>query len=229
MNKIVIFGTGKIAEQTYHYLVHDSPYRIVAFTVDRKYITKGKKLGCPIVPFEDIDERFPPADYQMFVAVGYQNLNELRTRKCHEARKKGYDLVSYFSPKASNYGKVKIGKNCLVLEYSIIQPYSYVGDNVFIWSGNHIGHHATIKDNCYLSGQVIVSGGVTVEADCFIGVNATIGHEVTIGQGSFIGAGTLITKDVAPGSVYIAPDTPKYRLPAPEFLRLSKMEGLSAT
>jgi acetyltransferase-like isoleucine patch superfamily enzyme len=111
-----------------------------------------------------------------------------------------------------------------VLENAVIQPCSKVGRNVFLLSGNHVGHHASVGDHCYLAGQVIISGNAVVEPSCFLGVHATIGHEITVGEGSFIGAGALVTKNVAPRSVYIREDTPRYRLDAPSFLRLTKMK-----
>ena len=79
-------------------------------------------------------------------------------------------------------------------------------------------------DHCYIAGQAVISGSTTIEPYCFIGVNATIGHEITIGRESFIGAGALITKSVEARSVYIAPDTPKYRLDSDSFLRITKMK-----
>ena len=47
--------------------------------------------------------------------------------------------------------------------------------------------------------------------------------ELTVGAESFIGAGSLITKNVAPKSVYITPDTQKFRLDSDAFMRLTKM------
>lgn len=223
MSKIVVFGTGKIADQTYFYLTNDSPYQIAAFTVDSEYMTGKEMFGRPVVPFEDVENEFPPSDYKMFVVVGYQDLNRFRARKCAEAKSKGYRLISYVSSRASNFGHVKIGENCLILEHTNIQPCSKIGNNVFIWSGNHIGHHSRIEDHCYIAGHVIVGGSTVIEPCCFIGVNATIGHEIIIGEGSFIGAGALVTKDVAPGSVHIINDTPKYRLNSDSFLQLTKM------
>jgi len=40
----------------------------------------------------------------------------------------------------------------------------------------------------------------------------------------FIGAGLLITKNVAPKSVFITPDTPRFRLDSSAFLKLTKMK-----
>lgn len=224
MSKVVIFGAGKIADEAYYYLMNDSPHEIVAFCVDSAYLEQPKKLGLPVIPFEVVQEKYPPEDYKMFVAVGYQDLNKLRAQKYNEAKAKGYELISYVCSQAANFGKVEIGDNCFILENAVIQPCSKVGSNVFLWSGNHVGHHASVGDHCYIAGHVVISGAVRIEPYCFIGVNATIGHEITVGTESFIGAGTLVTKDVEPRSVYITSDTPKFRLDSPSFLRLTKMK-----
>lgn len=224
MSKVVIFGAGKIADVVYFCLTNDSTYEIVAFTVDDAYLTKREMFGRPVVPFEEVQNKYPPDDYKMFIAVGYQNLNELRAQKYEESKAKGYELISYVSSRASNYGRVEVGDNCLVLENTVIQPCSKVANNVVLWNGNHLGHHAKIEDHCFIAGHVIVGGTTTIEPYCFIGINTTIGHEITVGRESFIGAGALITKHVAPKSVYIAQDTPKYRLNSAAFLRLTKMK-----
>ena len=223
MSKVVIFGAGKIADEAYFYLKNDSPHEIVAFTIDGAFLTDQEKFGLPVVPFEEIVDKYPPADFKMFVAVGYQDLNKFRARKYEESKAKGYELISYVSSRASNFGEVEIGDNCFVLEFAVIQPCSKVGNNVFIWSGNHIGHHAKIGDHCYIAGNVVISGNTRVEPYCFIGVSATLGHEITIGEESFIGAGALLTKNVEPKSVYVTPDTPRFRLDSSSFLRLTKM------
>ena len=223
MSKIVIFGAGKVADQAYFYLTNDSPHEIVAFTVDRQYLHEQQKFGLPVVPFEEVAEAFPPGDFQMFVAIGYQDLNRLRAQKYEEAKSKGYGLISYVSSRAANFGGVELGDNCFVLEFAVLQPCSRVGNDVFIWSGNHIGHHAIIGDHCYIAGNVVISGATKIEPYCFIGVTASLGHEISVGEGSFIGAGSLVTKNVEPNSVYITADTPKYRLDSATFLRLTKM------
>jgi sugar O-acyltransferase (sialic acid O-acetyltransferase NeuD family) len=224
MSNLVIFGTGKIADEAYHYISSDSEHKIVAFTVDRPYLSMQNKFGLPVVAFDEIDKHFPPTSYDMFVAVGYQNLNHLRADKYFAAKAKGYKLISYICSRATNFGNVPIGDNCFILENAALQPCCSIGNNVFIWSGNHIGHHARVEDHCYLCGQVVVSGNSVIEPYCFLGVNSTIGHEVTVGRESLIGAGALITKDVAPKSVHIVSDTPKFRLDSESFLKLTKMK-----
>lgn len=216
MSRVVIFGAGKIADEAYFYLTNDSPHEVVAFTVDAEHLVTREKLGLPVVPFEEVEQAHPPGDFKMFVAVGYQDLNKFRARKYEEAKARGYELVSYVSSRASNFGGVEVGDNCFVLEFVTVQPCSRIGNNVFLWSGNHVGHHASVGDHCYIAGNVVISGSTVVEPYCFLGVGATIGHEVTVGAESFVGAGSLITKNAAPKSVYITPDTPKFRLDSPD-------------
>jgi sugar O-acyltransferase (sialic acid O-acetyltransferase NeuD family) len=224
LSKLVIWGAGKIADEAYFYFTNDSPYQVVAFTVDREFMQATEKLGLPVVPFEELRDHYPPEDFKMFVAVGYQDLNRFRARKYQECKTMGYELVSYVSSKASNFGNVAVGDNCFVLEFAVIQPCAEIGNDVFLWSGNHVGHHAKIEDHCYVAGNVVISGNTRVEPYCFLGVSATLGHEITVGRESFIGAGSLITKNVPPQSVYIVPDTARYRLDSESFLRLTKMK-----
>lgn len=223
MSKVVIFGEGKIADEAYFYLTNDSPHEIAAFTVDREYFTKKELFGLPIIPFDEIVQKFPPADYRMFVALGYQNLNKLRASKYYEAKDKGYELISYISSKAGNFGDIEIGDNCFILDNSTLQPCSKIGNNVTVWSNNILGHHSTIEDHCYIAGHVSISGHTTIGEYTFIGVNATIGHEITIGEECLIGAGSIVTKNAEPKSVFIMPDTPKFRLNSSAFVRMTKL------
>lgn len=224
MSKVVLFGAGKIADVAYFQLTNDSPHEVVAFTVDGEHISQKEKWGLPILAFDEVLKNYPPDDFKMLVAVGYQDLNHFRARKYEEAKAKGYELISYVSSRASNLSNIEIGDNCMVLENTVLQPCTKIGNNVFFWNGNHLGHHACIEDHCYIAGQVVISGASVIEPYCFLGVNSTVGHEVTIGRESFIGAGALVTKNVAPKSVYIVPDTQKFRLDSDSFLRLTKMK-----
>jgi len=191
--------------------------------VDTEYFTKKELFGLPIIPFDEIVLKFPPADYGMFVALGYQNLNKLRASKYYKAKDKGYELISYISSKAGNFGDIEIGDNCFILDNSTLQPCSKIGNNVTVWSNNILGHHSTIEDHCYIAGHVSISGHTTIGKFSFIGVNATIGHEITIGEECLIGAGSIVTKNAQPKSVFIMPDTPKYRLSSDQFIRISKL------
>lgn len=224
MSKVVIFGIGHYADTAYIYLTRDSSHQIVGFTADARFLTSTEKHGLPVVPFESVQSRFPPSDFEMFVAIGYQSLNRLRSQKYREALAKGYRLTSYVSSRSCNLGGVPVGDNCFILDLTVIQPAARFGNDVFVWNAL-IGHDAVLGDHSYIAGNAVISGGTTIGSHCFIGVGATIGHAITIGDWSFIGAGAVLTKSVPAHSVHIVPDTPRYRLDSAAFLRLTKMPG----
>jgi UDP-3-O-[3-hydroxymyristoyl] glucosamine N-acyltransferase len=91
---------------------------------------------------------------------------------------------------------VEIGEHCFIFEDNTVQPFVKVGNNVVLWSGNHIGHHSTIHDHNFISSHVVISGFVDVGESCFMGVNSTIGNNVNIGRDCLIGAGAIIVKDI---------------------------------
>lgn len=204
---LVIFGAGDIAQLAHFYFTHDSERDVAAFTVDEAYRSSDSFLGLPLVAFEDVADRFPPAEFDMFVALSYAKRNAVRTEKCAGAREKGYELASYVSSRATIFPGTSFGENCFILEDNTIQPFVQIGRNVTLWSGNHIGHHSFIDDNAFITSHVVISGGVHVGKNCFIGVNTTVRDHVTLGDRCLIGAGSLILHSTEPSAVYVANET----------------------
>jgi sugar O-acyltransferase (sialic acid O-acetyltransferase NeuD family) len=202
MKKVIIFGTSIFAELVHFYLTHDSPYDVVAFTAHENHIKENDFKGLPVVPFEKIEEYYPPSEYDMFVAIAYTKINKIRAQIFYEAKKKGYYLISYINSKVTKWEKFDMGENCFIFENVVIQPYVKIGNNVIIWSGDHIGHHTTIKDHCFITSHVVISGNVVVDEYSFLGVNSTIRDGITIGKKNVIGAGSVILKDTKEGDVF---------------------------
>lgn len=223
MSKVVIFGAGKTAEIVFSYLMHDSDHQVVAFTCDDSHIDKNVHLGLPLIAFKNIQASYPPGDFKMFVAVGYQDMNLFRAARCQAAREKGYALISYVSSGCHGGNWLEIGDNCLIMDNVSIQPGARIGNNVALWSGALVGHHSTIGDHCWLASEATVGGNTEIGPYCFIGLNATIGHQITIGGKSLIGAGCRITKNAPAGSVFAEKDTDRHRLDSEQFLKITKM------
>ena len=179
--KLVIFGTNELAELSFYYFNNDSNYDVIAFCLDQQFIADSKFLGLPVVPFEDILELYPPNECSLFISLSYSKLNKLRKDKYLTAKHLGYNLPSYISSRASLLTQNPVGENCFILEDNTIQPFVKVGNNVTLWSGNHIGHHSLIKDHTFISSHVVISGGVEIGEQCFIGVNATLRDHIKVG------------------------------------------------
>ena len=204
MAKVVIFGVSQWAELAYFYLTQDSPHEVVAFTLDRAYLESATFKGLPVVPFDEVEKQHPPADYQMFVPMSFKKMNHARAEKYTEAKAKGYGLISYVSSKATTWPGFTCGENCFVLEDNTIQPFVEIGNDVVLWSGNHIGHHTCIKDHVMITSHVVISGCCTIEPFCFFGVNATVRDETVIARETLVGAGVVILKDTKEFEVYKA-------------------------
>lgn len=211
---LVIFGTGDIAELVLSYFETDSEFDVVAFTVDNEFIGSSEFCGRPLVDFERVAELYPPENFYLFVALSYSKLNALRKAKFEAGKAKGYRFASYISSRASILNENQIGENCLILEDNTIQPFVRIGDNVTLWSGNHIGHHSTVDDHCFIASHVVISGGVKIKRQCFIGVNATLRDHIVIGDKCVIGAGALILSDTEPEGVYVGAATERSRVPS---------------
>jgi sugar O-acyltransferase (sialic acid O-acetyltransferase NeuD family) len=196
--KVLIFGTKDAASLAHFYLKHDSHYMVCGFIEDRKYIKKDIFESLPVVAFEDIENEFSKNDTCVFLPI-YNNL--LRETKCKEAESKGFSVISYVSSKASCFSN-KIGKNCFIMENNTIQPYVEIGDNVILWSGNHVGHHSKICDNVFVSSHVVISGHCNIGSYSWLGVNACLRDSITLSEGSFITMGSVVTKDTEPYGKY---------------------------
>ncbi len=199
--KLILLGDSAFAEIAFEYFTHDSPYEIVAFAVERAFLKRPELFGRPVVAIEELPSLYAPADHSFYAALVYTQLNRLRTRLYHRAKDMGYRPASYISPRAFVWRNVKVGEHCFIFENNVIQPFVSIGDNVVLWSGNHIGHHSKIGSHCFISSHVVVSGFCDIGESCFLAVNATIGNNVTIGQDCLLGAGAAVVKDVAPDSL----------------------------
>ncbi len=203
MSEVVIFGAGDIARLAHFYFENDSEHTVVAFTVDAQYRNADSFLGLPLIDFEEVTKKFPPSRVKMFVALSYAKINRARAHTYGRAKELGYELVSYVSTRCSYLSKTPPGDNCFILEDNTVQPFVTIGNNVTLWSGNHIGHDSTIEDNCFLASHIVVSGHCTVKRGAFIGVNATLRNGITIAPESCIGAGAVVMKDTVEKGVYL--------------------------
>lgn len=203
--KLVIIGDSAFAQIAYEYFTYDSDYEVVGFSVERDYLKKETLFGLPVVAFEEIDKIFPPSEHAIYAATVYTQLNRLRARLAAEAKEKGYALASYISSRAFVWRNVELGEHCFIFEDNTVQPFVRLGNNVVLWSGNHIGHHSTIKDNCFVSSHVVISGFVEVGENCFLGVNSTIVNDVKIGRDCWLGPNVTIVKST-PDAAFFKPN-----------------------
>jgi sugar O-acyltransferase (sialic acid O-acetyltransferase NeuD family) len=200
--KLVILGDSAFAEVAYECFTHDSEYEVVGFSVDSAFLGRDQLFGLPVVPFEEIENFFDPAEVEFYAALVYSQLNRLRTRFYDLAKAKGYRPASYVSSRAFVWPNAVVGEHCFIFEDNTIQPFVKIGNNVVLWSGNHVGHHSTIEDNCFISSHAVISGFCTVGKNTFIGVNSALANNVVIGADNWLGVGVNILGNTEPDCIF---------------------------
>ncbi len=202
MSKVVIFGVLDTAELAHYYLTHDSEHEVVAFAVHAEYLKEPYFHGLPVVAFETVEQVYPPDGFDFFAPMTGRKMNKNREQIYNDAKAKGYRLISYVSSKATLFNN-PIGDNCFILENNTIQPYTTIGNNVVLWSGNHIGHHGQINDHVFFTSQVVLSGHCVVDSYSFFGVNATIRDYLHIAEGTLVGMAAAVTRNTEAWGVYV--------------------------
>jgi len=194
--ELIIVGDSLFAQVAYEFFTYDSPYNVVAFTVERAYLRAPSLFGLPIIPFEEIVSFYPPAGYSFFVAVVFSQQNRLRTRLYNEAKAKGYSPASYLGSRAYIHATAEVGEHCFICEETVVQPWARVLSNVVIWSGNYVGHHSLIKSNSFTLPHAVIADFAQVGENCIVGPNATILECVSIGDDCWIEAGTRVAANL---------------------------------
>lgn len=100
---------------------------------------------------------------------------------------------------------IKIGKDCLVGEYSVIRGQGGVeiGDRVYtspftqIIAVNHVFDDPARP----FVEQGITAEGIVIEDDVWLGAGAIVTDGVRVGKGAVVAAGAVVTKDVPPHTV----------------------------
>ena len=201
MSKIIVYGVKENSELADFYLDIDSPHEVIGFCVDGQFLKEKSFKGKPVIAFEDIENDFPVDQVQFLAPLAPSSMNRDREAVYNKIKGKGYTFISYVSSKATVLTD-KIGDNCFILEDNTIQPFVSIGNNVLMWSGNHIGHHSVIHDHVSFTSHVVLSGRCEVGSYSFFGVNSTVRDGIRIAEGTFLALGSVLTSDTQPWSVY---------------------------
>lgn len=226
MRKVVVFGISRIAEVLYQTVLADDKSDIIieAFCVDREYRKTDRKYNLPVVDFETVVNDYSPRDYEMIVAIGYHDMNQIREKKCKQAMDIGYSLPGYVHSDVMITEDVRIGNNVLIFNNVCVGSQCEIGDDTVAFAGAIISHHATIGNHNWITSGTVIGGGTTTGNNCFFGIGSSVGHNISIGNMNFIGQNAVVTKSTEDNGVYILGDTPRYRLDTEKFMKLFKFD-----
>jgi sugar O-acyltransferase (sialic acid O-acetyltransferase NeuD family) len=202
MKKIILIGN-KLVSQMFADDLRRDGLTVVAFAVDPQYITDSYIDGIPVVPLDELGQRYDHDEHEVLAFIGPSNNNELRVKFCRRVEDMGFQLGSYVSINAKVWSAFEIKPNTKIGDNTIIHPFATVGRNVMIGSGCIIGHHAHIEDDCFIASGTILGGNVHVRKGSFLGLGCVIRDKITIGEHCVIGAGVTLQEGAEAGSVYM--------------------------
>jgi sugar O-acyltransferase (sialic acid O-acetyltransferase NeuD family) len=200
--KLVIVGTGLFAEVALTYFEELGDYKVVAMACHKIYKSADEIYGRKLLSIENLEHFYTQAEVDVFVAIGYGQMNRMRQFVYEEMRDRGYRCATFVHPDIRIWSSTRIGDNVFIFENNSIQPFTTIGNNTVLWSGNHFGHHSKIGNHCFITSQVVISGNCTIQDNVFIGVNATVGDGVLVAKETLIGAGTVILKNTKAKEFY---------------------------
>jgi sugar O-acyltransferase (sialic acid O-acetyltransferase NeuD family) len=225
MSKVILFGTGRGADVAFRFLSRDSEHEVCGFSTDRRFVDREVFHDLPVVDFAKVELHFPPDEYKFLVLLGYQGMNGLRAEKYLSAKDRGYSFISYVNSQFYRAEDLDIGENCFILDHQSISLDVKIGNNVVMWSSNHVGDLSTIGDHTWLASHVTVAAEVNVQPYCFLGIGATVSNKLTLGQRTFVGASALIASTTAENSVHVAPGSDGVDLESTAFMRVMMAKG----
>jgi sugar O-acyltransferase (sialic acid O-acetyltransferase NeuD family) len=201
--KLLIFGTGTLGEISGYYFQADTAYQLLGYVDSNEYVKNNPQLlEKPVLSWDDACKKYSANDVEFFVAIGYRKTNSVRQARYDQIKAAGYRCASYISTRASVFTE-SIGENCFILENNVLQPFTVIGNNVTMWSGNHLGHHSVVEDNVFIASHAVISGKCRIGANSFLGVNCCLHDGVEIGEKSVVGAGAIVTESCEPRSVFV--------------------------
>jgi sugar O-acyltransferase (sialic acid O-acetyltransferase NeuD family) len=221
--KIVIYGNGAIAKVVFSYI--NKKTEVAAFTVDDACIASGVNSFCgmPLIPFNSVQKVFDPQKYSIIIAIGFMEMNELRSLKYEEAQHKGYSLATFIHESVIIHDEVFIEEGCIILDHVSIHPGSRILRGTFISSNVNIGHDCMIESFNWINSGVSIAGGCYIGSGCFFGVNSSVAHNLKIGKQNFIAANTLVNKNTRDGDVYISEAGQLFQLSSKSFLKFARI------
>lgn len=195
MKKIIIYGAGSYGKQFFYEADRYGRVDIEAFTMDMEYITNFNECGLPVVPFEEVEQIYPPEKYDMIVLCGYLVMRN-RLVMYIKAKEKGYALINYISPHAFLENEIIMGENNIIMTDTVIGYDGIMGNDNIICPKVYLGHEFKMKDHSIISAGCVLGGNCTIGNLVFIGIGVTARDHITYGDECLVGMGSNVVKNV---------------------------------
>lgn len=198
--KVILYGSSSLSKMLFYDASCKENFEIACFSMDNDYLTGSERLGLPLVGFEEIQDIYPPGEYDMIVLFSGFNRMRERAEKYSLAKSKGYKLRNYISPKVDISPEITLGDNNVILGYTHIGIAGTMGNNNLIRQNVYLGHDFRLGNNITIVPGCNIGGHCEIKDNCFIGLGVTIVNQAIIEKDTLIGAGSMVIRNTEPYS-----------------------------
>ena len=140
--------------------------------------------------FEQVKISHPPEQYNLALAIGYNNL-PARRNVYDKVTFAGYNLPNLIHPTAWVHDSVLVGDGVMVMAGVIVDLNVKIDSVSVLWPGVVINHDSIVGSNTFLSPNVTLCGATDIGNNSFIGAGAVITDHVKVPDNSFVRAGEI--------------------------------------
>lgn len=202
LKRVVVFGIGDFSDIVTYIIEEKLGGEIAAYTVNRCYIKGNEYHDKPLVPFEHIQEMYPPQEFDMVLGFIGKKMFQERQEIIQQIKEKEYELPNIIHPSASIDSKI-IGEGNIILQHTSVEHHCKIGSGNIIWQNVVLPHHNEIGNFNNLAPSVSLSGYSKIRNHCFVGNNVCVKNKVVIGSFAYIGAGAYVSKNVCEKQVLV--------------------------
>ncbi len=168
---VVVFGADSFASLAWYCLTHDSPYRVMAFTVDRAFMRAINGLR--------------RARYEGAKAQGYEFVSYVSSRaSTWPDLQVGENCMIYEHAIIQPF--VRIGDNVIIRSGAHISHHCQVADHAFVAAGVTFGGNVKLGEQAYVGVGAVLRDRLIVAERSFIGAGAVVVSD-TEADGVYVG------------------------------------------
>lgn len=199
MKHLVIIGGGGFGRSVYCIAKNSKGYLvdfdIKGFLDDNMSSLDGFDGYPPLL--DTIDAYRPKVDDVFVCSIGDAATKEI---VCEKFAKKGVTFYTLIHKTATIYETARLGRGCIITEYTCIGADCIVGDHSLIQSYAVIGHDCKIGDYARIDTHVTCVGGTVICKGATIHTGSVINHKVTVSEHSTVGALSFVVRNVKSGT-----------------------------
>lgn len=156
-------------------------------------------LGIPYLGDDAVVFLHRRDELRLVNGIGSTRSAALRQEIYDKFREKQYTFETVIHPSTVIAPDVQIGDGAQIMAGVVIQPGTWLGENVVVNTRACVDHDCLIDAHAHIAPGSTLCGHVHVGRAAHIGSGATIMQGINVGAAAVVGAGAVVVRDVPAG------------------------------